>query len=87
MEVDKISSKLDEFGSLPFNMLPFYLDVESPERGRLYNYCVNNNSDNTSVVNFEMNALREVTGKDVCLYTDSHTLKTVINIDKLRFIK
>lgn len=83
MEVDKISSKLDEFGNLPFNMLPFYLDVESPERGRLYNYCVNNNSDNTSVVNFEMNALREVTGKNVCLYTDSHTLKTVINIDKL----
>lgn len=82
-EIERISNKLDEFGSLPYNKLPIYLDVESPENGRLYNYCVENNIDTTDVVNYEMNTLREITGKEVAIYTDYHTLNKVIDFNKL----
>lgn len=92
-EAERICSLVDELdiNSKQLNLLPLYIDIEcygyadgmSYDTRVCRNASMNSKTNQTSVVNYLMNLVREKTGLEVCLYTDNNTLDTTLNFSEL----
>lgn len=82
--------KLYDISSKNNQLLPLYIDVEcygyngkTVDARVLKNAKQKGRAAQTEVVNYVMNRTRELTGQEVCLYTDNNTLNTTLDISKL----